>query len=283
LLGVQDALPAGLSFVNVQGLDWDCNNSIQCIYQGTYPIPDGLLPDITITVEVDSAEPIINCGRIFFSGAAGPVTPGPDSNPANNDSCVQINPVTPECGVREEEFTAGTMDDFQGPEPASPSPDLRDFLGQSGITSLGQFDEQLRNTLFGHTFSNLLDPDLPDQMICAATLEIRMRPTSGDTDNDTIDLRFVQNRANFGSEGFDNEVVWRRFLGPGQATDGIFNSWDPGDPAQTLVLDLTALPQPDGTTISVIDQLNQNGFLDILIQDDTAVDYVKLTVKYQDC
>ena len=52
-------------------------------------------------------------------------------------------------------------------------------------------------------------------------------------------------------------------------------------PAETIILDLGALPlapQDGGGTVSVLDYMNLLGYLDIHIQDDTGVDYIKLNV-----
>jgi hypothetical protein len=58
--------------------------------------------------------------------------------------------------------------------------------------------------------------------------------------------------------------------------------WRPGDTA-CVDLDLSALPTSGGGTINVIPLLEAAGSMDFVVQDDTAVDFVRLSVEYEDC
>ena len=43
-------------------------------------------------------------------------------------------------------------------------------------------------------------------------------------------------------------------------------------------MDLSALPLAGGGTLNLLPELNSNGYLDVVVSDDSAVDYMKLTV-----
>ena len=53
--------------------------------------------------------------------------------------------------------------------------------------------------------------------------------------------------------------------------------WPPGND-WTFLLDWSALPLIGGRTICILDDLETYGFLDVIVEDETAVDYMKLTV-----
>ena len=112
------------------------------------------------------------------------------------------------------------------------------------------------NWNFGVTFTSL-----PTQ-IQRATLEIRLRAGIG-ADNDSMGMQFIApiNAAN-------PLIEWGLGM---QALTGL--SWSTGQ-TTTVVLDLATLPATSGGTI--LDTMNQRGYLDVLVFDDTAVDYIKL-------
>ncbi len=170
-------------------------------------------------------------------------------------------------GVTEPAIIEGTMDNFVGPEPSSPRPEL-----EAVCNPYKGFDDPEVDVRFGHTISiKGLCPN-----IRGAMLEIRMRAGNSRAEcNDSISLQ---------ATGGDPAFAWRRWIGTG----GPY-SWcnvDPGllsDPwlsgsEQTFVFDLDALPLVSGGTKSIINLLNQDRALDICVHDDTEIDYVKLTV-----
>ena len=59
------------------------------------------------------------------------------------------------------------------------------------------------------------------------------------------------------------------------------STWAAGDEF-LFTLDLAALPSASGGTTSLIADLNSHGFLDVLVDDETGVDFMKLTVQTDD-
>lgn len=170
----------------------------------------------------------------------------------------------------------GIPDNFAQPsEPATPGPELLPLLGCT--SGLRDFDTLSYDRCFGHTFS-----ELPKD-IRSATLEIRLRTDNGaDACNDTIALQ---------ASTSSPTMTWGRRIGTGGSFSfcagpaGLLPTvWTAGSD-QTFDFDLDALPNEDGTTFSVLPLLNSDHRLDILVKDDTGVDYCRLTVVYgsQDC
>lgn len=122
------------------------------------------------------------------------------------------------------------------------------------------FDSASINSFVGYTFERL-----PADIVCAQ-LEIHLRPTGG-AGNDVLYLGLLPTPVG----GF----AWSTPLG--QLAGG---SWiGPLDPA-AFTLDLANLPATSSTpATSLLAKLNADRRLDILVQDDTQVDYVKLTLR----
>jgi len=172
-------------------------------------------------------------------------------------------------------FTAGNMDNFDtsdGPELTSPSANFLGWLSSIGAI-LKDFDDSRIDRFIAHTFT-----DLP-ACIVGATLEVHLRPgNSFLSHNDGIQLTFIgddQIRPAVGSE------LWGRRIGSGHSTPGVLPfDWHFGAD-ETIVLDLSNLPlavnQPSSAG-NLIPALNQHGFLDFFVQDDTEIDYLILTV-----
>ncbi len=153
---------------------------------------------------------------------------------------------------------AGVQDNFDlgnGPEPASPSPDLltRMLVGCNAIQPL--FDVPNTDTCFGHTLT-----DLPPCVI-GAQMTIGLRADWGGVFNDQISLDLD------GPEDFR----WNLFIAD---LPGAGGKWIPG---QTLVvtLDLADLP-PSWLGVTNILIGLEDGVLDVYIQDDTSVDFITL-------
>ncbi len=174
-------------------------------------------------------------------------------------------------------ITAGLDDNFGGGvEPAFPSSELV-ALSLDFPVSLVGFDVLPNNQDVSHTFSGL------PQNIVSANLELRVRATSNSRpDTDGIFITF----ADSSSVSLPDAIRWKRtfgdFLGggsvftdpdPGIATPG--ETWTPGSEA-FLNLDLSALPLIDGNTINLLPIINSNGFLDVTVSDDSAVDFYRL-------
>lgn len=175
-------------------------------------------------------------------------------------------------------FQAGVIDGFAAPEdPASPSSNLvTAYLAAGGFAFTG-FDVTgglnggTPNTTVGHTFSGL-----PGNIV-GATLEARVRAgDSGGTSTDGIELAFTDSTSGTWS---NNYLVYLRFFAPFGGDPGLISpSWNAGDDA-TILLDLMALPIAGGGTLNLLPQLNAHGFLDVVISDDSATDYMTLTLE----
>ena len=169
------------------------------------------------------------------------------------------------CGINTEqiEVMAGEEDNFDAtPDTpaADPSQALVDFVESNGQTVVG-FDYPIIDKHFIHTFQWDCNP------IIKAWLEVKIKLLGGQPDTDGLNLRF----------SVDDY-------------DGInYQIWDESDTTgqtMTIVLDLGGLPA-EGTlltdtssplypTVSLLTELNETGYLDLHIQDDTSVDYAKL-------
>ena len=163
-------------------------------------------------------------------------------------------------------LSAGTVtDDFTGPEPATPSPALVQRLPAG--TPLKGFDSCQTDSVFAHTFSQL------PPCIVGAQLRIRLKACGSQAaDNDTIGLSFTL------PDGTLLTNRWGRYIGAGNAFAGLLGSqWSPGSVA-TFTWNLNALPNADGSFTDLIPQLAQLGFLDITVQDDSAVDFIELRI-----
>jgi alpha-tubulin suppressor-like RCC1 family protein len=167
-------------------------------------------------------------------------------------------------------FSAGTTnDDFAGLEPAFPSAGLLLRLQIAGITSLKGFDDNCAiNTFFAHTFTNL------PSCISGATLRVRLKGcVSNYTYDDTFGLSFTSTSGALAQPG------WSRYLGSHNSNPatGLFTDFT-GGTTLDVVLDLSQLPNADGSTTDLIPTLNAQGLLDLVIQDDSSIDFAVLTV-----
>ncbi len=167
-------------------------------------------------------------------------------------------------------FPGGRRDRFataDGLEAATPSPALADSLPTS---PLAVFDGQTMDRFFAHTFT------LPQgNCIRRARLEIMARPLAGTSlsSNDTVRLRFT---------GVTGSGSWGSHFGSGNPNPGLLpNQWVVSNygAGQLFTLDLGNLP--DGS--SLLSDLNTHRFLDVVIQDDTSVDFMVLTVEFCEC
>ena len=161
-------------------------------------------------------------------------------------------------------FLAGNMDNYAMPaDPASPSTALLAAFGNP--TTIVDFDVVEKNTRLGHTFT-----DLPENIV-EASLEINMKAV-GESFPDTDSLRLLAI-----DESWTNVTHWSRNIIALQNDFGVEN---PGWYFQqwTFTLDLSQLPTNTGS-IDIIPKLNEYGLLDFWIEDDTAVDYLKLVIE----
>ena len=159
---------------------------------------------------------------------------------------------------------AGINDNFltTNSEPSSPSlPLLSGILSTCSAGVQTGFDIFTDNRCFGHTFVNCVEKG--PCPLKRANLEICMQASQVPlTHTDSLIL------------GFNGVGAWGKSL-----PDLNSGSWNPGD-INCLVLDLDNLPI-DGA--SILNTLQSVGHLDVVVQDDTAVDYVNLEVIYDKC
>jgi hypothetical protein len=163
----------------------------------------------------------------------------------------------------------GSVDNFAGAEPATPSVNLRTRL--TGLDLRG-FDDALTDAWFGHTVSNL------SMFAADVTLRIRMRTVAGMPQNDTIILGFA------GPGGALRPEQWSRYLGFVSGVDnGLFGGSPWSNATNEFVLNLGALPNRTGPATDLVGAIRRYGYLDIMVQDDTAIDFIKLEVRSCQC
>lgn len=178
------------------------------------------------------------------------------------------------CIEEEETFEAGVVDEFStsnGTEPTYRSPGLDAHITYA---SDANFDKRWVNGFFGQTFQI---PITETRCISDAWLEIRVKPLGELDRNDSIGLHFIDSSGQQAIAG----AGWGRYFGSGNASAGLFPSvWGSSLTPVTINLHLSQLPMADGSVKDIVPILDQLRYLDVMVQDDTAVDYVKLTVAY---
>jgi len=161
------------------------------------------------------------------------------------------------------EFMAGSDDLFAAPyETASPDQPFANALaGLFNTPSDLAFDQMQTNRGLAHTFSGWHGP------VCGALLELRVRAVGYGTtvDNDSIRLSFL---------GGQDSVEAHRYWTTIRNIQG--GSWLHGDET-VIILDLANLPSYVWFPTDILHDMT-NGRLELLVEDDTAVDYARLNV-----
>lgn len=159
-------------------------------------------------------------------------------------------------------FVAGLVDNYALPtDPTSRGAKLNSAFPNALWKN---FDDSGSDQFVGHTFSNL-----PRDIVCAQ-LEIHLKPASFGG-NDTLYLGLAPPPAPLGL------FSWAIRLPELPGTGGL---WQPPLDPGPFTLDLDDLPANSASPgKSILDQLNSDGRLDLLVQDDTVVDWVKLTLR----
>jgi uncharacterized repeat protein (TIGR01451 family) len=162
-----------------------------------------------------------------------------------------------ECGTTatQIEVMAGEKDNFDPDSdtpPASPSPTLEALFGP-GV----DFDCPVVNKKFIHTFEW---QDCGN--ITGACLEVKLRSLSEWYPNDTFNLLFSNDDYSISYE------IWE---------------FSPSAQTETILLDLSGLPaagtlitETTSGSVDLLPMLNDEGYLDLYIEDDTSVDYARL-------
>lgn len=157
----------------------------------------------------------------------------------------------------------GVEDEFAGPnDTASPDAELASLL-----TAPKDFDSCAIDSHFGHTLTGFGGSNGVKQ----AFLEIRMRPcgSGSSVENDAINLEVTPG-------GGPPTFLWGSAIRNLPEAGG---TWQQAtNSPTTFCLDLSQLPLSGGGTISLLDELCDDS-LDIRVQDDTAVDFVRLRVE----
>jgi PEP-CTERM motif len=181
-------------------------------------------------------------------------------------------------------FTAGLADDFAAPDdPAQPSALFAAWITATYGHPLEDLDPAGSNMHRGHTFVNLKGPD---EIIVAATFEIHVgHAVSEASENDGFDFNFIDGVANVEQAYRRSYAELEMLTGQGDG-DGVWG--EDNDGPMTFTVDLSNPPvwnEPwysgadgDEPYANLLPLLNQYGFVDVDAHDDTAIDYMKLTI-----
>ncbi|MBL9001414.1 MAG: hypothetical protein JNK25_09790 [Phycisphaerae bacterium] len=167
-------------------------------------------------------------------------------------------PCPPTCPTNQQVqicYEAGRVDNFAAPvDPTTPRPFFASLLSTYAISK--PFDDARVNAVCGTTFQNL------PCGIVSATLEIRLRAEDDIPDNDSIYLQWL-----------GGTFAWASNI---KNLPGAGGTWNPGQ-TQTFTLNLNTLSG------GLIGQMNSSNALDVLVSDDTTVEYARLTIRVCPC
>ncbi len=157
-------------------------------------------------------------------------------------------------------YEAGRPDAYAAPyDSTSRRPVFDAFMLANYPGIIKQFDDPTENRVLGHTFQNL-----PCGII-AATLQVEMRAGASITNNDAIYLQYMGGVS----------LAWGS---PIANLPGAGGTWNPG---QSGVFTLNLASLPGGTNLLPV--MNATHALDFLMQDDTAVESMRLTITVCPC
>jgi uncharacterized repeat protein (TIGR01451 family) len=151
-----------------------------------------------------------------------------------------------------------SLSDGAAAEPAVPAP-------APPATNQTTFDWTAINRRFSHRIS------LPiGNCIQSATYEIRVKPLKDKPKDDTITLKIP------GTGG----TTWTKSLNALSVAATPSYPWVTGKPARTYTWNLGSMPLGGANLVA---SLNTLRVLDTYVQDDTSVDYIRLTVVFCEC
>ncbi len=184
-----------------------------------------------------------------------------------------VSVLTPAAQAASLTFLAGKSDNFDtsdGTELTESSAGLilwRDLMYNPGGIRGSQdytadFDGKETNQVFTNTFALPLS-----EKIQSAQLEFRLRALGDYSENDAVGIIFADNA---GIQDPSASGWWRIGTEPGVSAPVLSDTlWTIGS-TKTFTVNLAD---------NLINAMNQKGFLDIFVQDDTAVDYITLKVE----
>ncbi|MCK4372541.1 MAG: hypothetical protein KAW61_05310, partial [candidate division Zixibacteria bacterium] len=160
---------------------------------------------------------------------------------------------------------AGAYDDFVGAEPSSPDAALLATMGNATNGANPYFDSACVNQSFGHTFEGCWPESC---LVIGATLCMKLKATGTLSYTDKLYL----------GEWDGIGAFWAIELNDLEDLAGGTGPWSSGD-VMTVCLDLADMPAAGmGGPQNLLGGL-QDGRLDVLISDDTEVDYLELIVE----
>jgi SdrD B-like domain len=190
---------------------------------------------------------------------------------AGEEALAQPSPNYPaQCPTQE--IWAGHRDDFSpnGVELTAPSATLQNWIAPP----YAQFDGTEIDKRVIHTFRLP-----PCKCLVGAKLELLAKALGScspySSANDSVNLGFST---------LSPVPYWSARLGGSSAPPALSTPcWGSSPLVRSFTLDLAALPVVPAGTISLLSAMQTNKYLDFYVQDDTAIDYIKLTATMCDC
>ncbi len=184
------------------------------------------------------------------------------------------------CGVIERQIRRGLADNFASSGSDGPPAPLlagatplatyfRDNpLTSNAVNGWAPYDQSSQNQDFLEVIEGLTEPG---HRICGATLRLNLKAIEGAPGSDYMGI--LRQRI-----GMQPEFIWSQGL-----TQIFPNGWLTGGAPAEVILDLKSLPSPQagGARINLIPELVATGSLAFYLMDDTAVDYLELTVHFE--
>jgi len=227
-------------------------NNYPCpLYDGSCCFPDG---SCTPCWTADDCDQMTSGAGTFYPGIT-----------CNNNVCCDYT--CPNGLILSNTVLVGDKDNFAAYDPVvdqtSPDNDLMFWMSHCSAGPITKFDTDVNDKCFGHTFTNAWN--ITCGCVISAKLCLKIEAGPGQTYNDNLIIK---------EDGYTvfaiNLADLRAYLG-GPA------SWNYGDVLDGCIY-LENLPPTAGWPGNILSALH-DGDLDIMITDDTKVDYLELTVE----
>ncbi len=132
------------------------------------------------------------------------------------------------------------------------------------------FDNGNQNRVFGATFTNITNLDL------SSPVTLRLALQSTDPDTDSIGFQFNDSTlpSSTPTGSYFPQMLWGQPINDfvsANSTSGALTS------GVTLEIDLRTLTSTGLGTNNLAESINSLGYLDVIVQDDTQVDFLELT------